>query len=48
MDKNLLEVIECLIDEIMYSKHPSDTTLDVLSKHSDLQLVKDYFEWRVK
>ena len=40
------EVLECLIDEIMDSKNPSERTLEVLEKYENHNLVRKYFEWK--
>ena len=45
MDKKLDDILECLIDEIMHSKDPSDTTLEVLGRYRNYELVRKYFEW---
>lgn len=39
------ELLECLIDEVMDSKDPSERTLDVLEKHKGNKIVDDYFKW---
>lgn len=42
------ELLECLIDEVMDSKNPSERTLEVLEKHKGNKIVDEYFEWLEK
>ena len=42
-------VVECLIDEIMYSGTPSETTIAILTKiKHEYKIVDEYLMWRTK